>query len=157
MARPLETGAWIRRLEPRDLEAVVAIETAARPWAAKWTPGSYLPAPESDMQAWVAERDGRIAGFVLARYAGGEMELLNLAVAEPARRTGAGRALVRAALEEGEALGAAKVFLEVRESNAVALAFYASLGFSALGRRPGYYQEPPEDALILARPLPWRA
>lgn len=156
MARPLRSAAPVRRLEPRDLGAVLAIEAEAHPWAAQWTPQSYLPAPDSGMSAWVTERAGRIAGFILARYAGGEMELLNLAVTEASRRTGAGRALVAAALEEGVARGASRAFLEVRESNAGAQAFYAALGFAAAGRRPRYYQHPEEDALILALPLPGR-
>ncbi len=138
------------------MEAVLAIEAEAHPWAAQWTPESYLPAPDSEMRAWVTERAGRVAGFVLARYAGGEMEVLNLAVADASRRTGAGSALVAAALEEGEACGASRVFLEVRESNTGAQAFYAALGFAAAGRRPRYYQHPEEDALILSIPLPRR-
>ena len=154
MARPMMGSASVRRLEPRDLDAVLAIEAEAHPWAAQWTPDSYLPAANSAMRAWVTERAGRIAGFVLARYAGDEMEILNLAVAEAWRRTGAGRALVAAALDPDEAQGASRVFLEVRESNANARAFYAALGFTPSGRRPRYYQHPEEDALILALPLP---
>jgi len=150
------SGATIRRLEARDLAAVLAIESSAIPWAARWTPDSYLAAPESEMCAWVAEHAGSIAGFVLARCAGGEMELLNLAVDGTARRTGVGRALVRAALAEGEARGAAQAFLEVRESNAVAREFYAVLGFVPVGRRTAYYQSPVEDALMLSLPLPRR-
>ena len=148
------SGVTVRPLEPRDLEAVVAIESAALPWAAHWTPESYFSASDSGMQAWVAEQGGRVAGFVLARYLGAEMEILNLAVAEPARRVGVGRGLVNAALAEGETRGASSAFLEVRESNAAALTFYAALGFNAAGRRPHYYQNPVEDALVLALPLP---
>jgi len=148
------SGATIRRLEPRDLAAVLAIESAALPWVARWTPDSYVPSPQSEMCAWVAELGGLVAGFVLARYAGNEMELLNLAVAEAARRTGTGRALVGVALSEGEGRGATEAFLEVRGSNSGALAFYAALGFIIVGRRTSYYQAPAEDALILSLPLP---
>ncbi|HXZ20677.1 MAG TPA: ribosomal protein S18-alanine N-acetyltransferase [Candidatus Acidoferrales bacterium] len=150
------SGATVRRLEPPDLAAVLEIESAALPWGAQWTPDSYLPFSQPEMCAWVAERTGQVAGFVLARYAGPEMEVLNLAVAEAARRTGVGRALVRAALAEGETRGATQVFLEVRESNSGALSFYAALGFSMLSRRKGYYQTPDEDALVLSLPLPRR-
>ena len=156
MARPQIGGITIRRLEQRDLPAVMAIESAALPWAAHWTPESYLPGQSSDMCAWVAEQAERVAGFVLARYLGGDMELLNLAVAAEARHAGAGRALVRAALEEGASRGASQAYLEVRESNAAALEFYAALGFSTVGRRTRYYPEPAEDALILSVPLPRR-
>ncbi|HKO03502.1 MAG TPA: ribosomal protein S18-alanine N-acetyltransferase [Candidatus Acidoferrales bacterium] len=144
----------IRRMEERDLDSVEAIETAARPWAAHWTREAYFAPADMAMCAWVADHAGEIAGFVLARYAGGEMEILNLAVARDARRKGTGRALVRAAINQGAARGAARAFLEVRESNAAALAFYASLGFAPAGRRSGYYRDPVEDALLLTVPLP---
>jgi len=144
----------IRRMEERDLDFALAIQDEAHPWAAHWTPEAYLAPPDSPMCAWVAERAGEIAGFALARFAGGEMEILNLAVAQAARRQGTGRALVRAAINEGAARGAARAFLEVRESNATALAFYASLGFAPAGRRPEYYRNPVEDALVLSVPLP---
>src|SRR5208282_1885664 len=92
----LRARVLIRRMEERDLDSVEAIETAARPWAAHWTREAYFAPADMAMCAWVAERAGKIAGFVLARYAGGEMEILNLAVAQAARRKGTGRALVRA-------------------------------------------------------------
>lgn len=147
----------IRRMEERDLDFVLAIQDEAHPWAAHWTPEAYLSPHDSGMCAWVAERAGEIAGFALARFAGGEMEILNLAVAQASRRLGMGRALIRATLDEGAArsrgFGTARAFLEVRESNASALAFYVSLGFAPAGRRPGYYRNPEEDALILTVPL----
>jgi ribosomal-protein-alanine acetyltransferase len=144
----------IRRLEERDLDSVEAIEAASRPSAAHWPRETYLAPADSPMCAWVAEEAGEIAGFALARYAGGEMEILNLAVAHSARRQGTARALIQAALNEGAARGAARAFLEVRESNAAALAFYAALGFTPAGRRPKYYRDPVEDALLLSVPLP---
>jgi len=155
--RPLTPRIAVRRLEPRDLDAVAAIEAASRPWVAHWTPDAYLSSADKGMCAWVAENGGRVAGFILARYAGGEMEILNLAVARHARRLGTGRALVRAATGEGATRGAAQAFLEVRESNAAGLAFYASLGFAQAGRRPNYYSDPAEAALILTVPLPGRS
>jgi len=141
-------------MEERDLDFVLAIQDEAHPWAAHWTPEAYLAPADLGMCAWVAERAGEIAGFALARFAAGEMEILNLAVAQASRRLGMGRALIQATLEEGAARGAARAFLEVRESNASALAFYVSLGFAPAGRRPGYYRNPEEDALILTVPLP---
>jgi len=157
MARPLTADARVRPVEPGDLQAVLEIEAEAHPWAAQWTPDSYLQPPGSGMSAWVVERAGRVAGFILVRHTPGEMELLNLAVAESSRRSGAGAALVAAALASGIAQGAGQAFLEVRESNAGARAFYSALGFSVVGRRPRYYQHPEEDALLLSIPLPQSA
>lgn len=87
------------------------------------------------------------AGFVLARVAADEAEIIMLAVRPGLRRAGHGRALLLAAMQEAGAQGAAKLFLEVAEDNAAARALYASLGFQALGRRARYYGV--VDALVL--------
>lgn len=80
-------------------------------------------------------------GFVLARAAGGEAEILTLAVRPLARRRGLGRALVAAALAQARDAGAAALFLEVGVENPAALALYAGLGFVQVGRRKGYYRD----------------
>jgi ribosomal-protein-alanine N-acetyltransferase len=90
-------------------------------------------------------------GFVLARAAGGEAEILTLAVAPHARGQGLGRALLHAALENSKAQGAQAVFLEVGADNPQALALYAGLGFAKVGMRKGYYAN--GDALVLRLPL----
>jgi len=86
-------------------------------------------------------------GFVLARVAGGEAEILTLAVAPPARGQGLGRRLLLAAIAHARALGADTMFLEVGADNPAALALYARLGFAKVGDRKGYYQG--RDALVL--------
>jgi [ribosomal protein S18]-alanine N-acetyltransferase len=144
----------IRRAEPQDLSGIAALEEAALPWATHWTPESYLCPPGGERWAYVAEGEHALAGFVLARWVGAEMEILNLAVGPTERRRGAGRALVARAIEEGAGRSAAQVFLEVRESNQAARQFYSRLGFAVCGRRPGYYQAPEEAAVLMARALP---
>ena len=91
-------------------------------------------------------------GFILARVAGGEAEILTLAVLPAARGRGLGRALLRAAARHAQALGAASLFLEVGTDNPAALALYAGQGFGPVGRRKGYYDG--RDALILRVELP---
>jgi [ribosomal protein S18]-alanine N-acetyltransferase len=85
-------------------------------------------------------------GFALVRGAADEIEVLLVVVAPPARRRGIGRALLRAALARAPAARVAH--LEVRASNAAAIALYEALGFVAVGRRPRYY-EGGEDALSM--------
>lgn len=92
-------------------------------------------------------------GFILARVAADEAEILTLAVAPAARRRGLGRALVGAALAGAAARGAASLFLEVAETNVPALALYAQCGFGAVGRRRGYYGGS-VDALVLRAAIP---
>ena len=87
-------------------------------------------------------------GFLLARIAADEAELLTVAVAPAARRQGVARALVGWACAQARALGAAAMFLEVAEANHPARALYAALGFAPAGRRPHYYGEG-RDALLL--------
>ena len=96
-------------------------------------------------------------GFLLARAAGGEAEILTLAVAPSARHQGTGRQLVEAAADHAVRLGAQNLFLEVGAANRAARALYDRLGFAEVGQRRGYYsqgREKPEDALVLRSKLP---
>jgi ribosomal-protein-alanine N-acetyltransferase len=97
------------------------------------------------------------AGFILARAAGGEAEILTLAVTPEARRQGLATTLVFAAASHAHLLGAQSFFLEVAVGNDAARALYARLGFVEAGRRKGYYAitgRKPGDALVLRSNLP---
>jgi ribosomal-protein-alanine N-acetyltransferase len=102
--------------------------------------------------ASVAVRDDEVLGYSIAWQIADEAELANLAVAPAARGAGIGRALLDDLLQAIETRGGATVYLEVRESNEAAKALYRSRGFEEVGRRKGYYNRPPEDAVILRRP-----
>ena len=131
-----------------DADAVVEIQMAS-PEIAQWTAHDYVTFPAAGMTAWVAEVEGVIAGFLVARRIAGELEILNLAVRPDARRRGIGHALIQFAFAWGKQLEAKKAYLEVRASNLVALEFYKSHQFQETGRRPLYYSNPVEDALVL--------
>jgi len=97
------------------------------------------------------------AGFVLARVAADECEILSLGVRRTSRRGGLGRELLRAALSVATASKARAVYLEVAEDNAAARHLYEIEGFSVAGRRRGYYRRagsPEVAALVLSRALP---
>lgn len=91
-------------------------------------------------------------GFLLGRVAGGEAELLTLAVAPAARRAGQGRALVEGFLAHCIAQGVAAAFLEVASDNLPALGLYRRTGWETVGRRPGYYA-PGIDAVVMRHGL----
>ncbi|HWA69931.1 MAG TPA: GNAT family N-acetyltransferase [Rhizomicrobium sp.] len=91
-------------------------------------------------------------GFVLARSAGREAEILTLAVRPAARGKGLGRTLLQAAIKKACETGAATMFLEVGVDNPAALALYVRLGFAKVGDRKAYYNG--KDALVLRLPLP---
>jgi ribosomal-protein-alanine N-acetyltransferase len=93
-----------------------------------------------------------VDGFILVRAAGGEAEILTLAVSPPARGRGLGRSLVTKAAAHAVTLGAESLFLEVADGNRPALALYAGLGFLQVGRRTGYYRG--RDAAVMKVPLP---
>ena len=81
-------------------------------------------------------------GFVLARVAAEDGEIIAIGVLPDARRGGVGRRLVAAAQDSAGRLGATALFLEVAEDNEAAKILYKTCGFSPVGRRPGYYIRP---------------
>ena len=93
-------------------------------------------------------------GFILARAAGGEAEILTLAVSPKNRRQGIGRALVRKAASHAQGLGAATLFLEVAKDNEAAQKLYSGLGFKPVGQRQAYYGGKDAEILKIALPLP---
>ena len=101
---------------------------------------------------WVAREDGGLppVGFLLAWLLGGDLEILTVAVAQARRRAGIGAALVEATTAEARARRCERVLLEVRASNAAALALYRSAGFTEDGLRRGYYSDPTEDAVLMS-------
>ena len=77
-----------------------------------------------------------------------------LVVVEGDRRRGLGSRLLSEFLDCVRARGATEVYLEVRESNLAARKLYEKWGFVEAGRRKAYYQDPPEDALLLRFSFP---
>ena len=140
----------VRVATEADLGGIVAIEQEA--FSDPWSLESFRSL--LSQLALVAGDGDEVAGYIIAHWAGEESEILNLAVLPEQRRRGIARRLVEEAVERLVADGARMVFLEVRESNEGARAFYEGLGFRHVGRRPRYYNRPREDALVLARELP---
>lgn len=144
-----------RPLETTDLAYVAALEHQIH--AAPWTLGNFRDALAAGYCAMVGEREGRIVAFGVLMLAPGEAQVLNLSVVPDARRAGLGRTLLDRLVDVAARAGAEQCFLEVRESNAPALALYAAEGFEAVARREDYYPAtattPREDALVLRRDL----
>jgi ribosomal-protein-alanine N-acetyltransferase len=89
----------------------------------------------------------------MGREAVDEAEVFTFAVAPKYRRKGHGAALISAAIEGMRLRGVKRVFLEVRESNLGAIAFYEAFGFSKIGYRKNYYRFPDEAAISMGRGL----
>lgn len=141
----------IRTLRSEDAGAVAEILRQS-PQAVFWPEASV-----QDVLEWkgslgmVIETAGRVVGFLIGRQTIEEAEVLNLAVAPGSRRKGSGSALLQAAVEEFQARGVNRVYLEVRESNRPGIAFYEKHGFLRAGRREGYYRDPIETAVIMQK------
>lgn len=143
----MDARCRIRAASSADLAAVAGIEAAVFP--DPWSIAAFR-AHLADCFL-VAESDGGMVGYLVARVVGPEAEILNVAVAPTERRRGAARRLVSHVLARFDAAGVTSTFLEVRASNGAALALYAAAGFREVGRRRGYYRMPREDALVLLR------
>jgi ribosomal-protein-alanine N-acetyltransferase len=154
------SGLFVEAARAHDLPVLLEIERASfsHPWTRRNFESELAVSGQGvffvvrDGLAPSEERQG-IRGYCAVRVAAGEMHLLNLTVAEEARRRGLGGFLLDLSLSLAGGRGAREAFLEVREGNAAARALYASRGFSEGGRRRGYYRRPEEDALLLRRPL----
>ena len=142
----------IRAAVPRDIPQIMTLAGQSDP-AAHWSAREYeaLFAPDRPERiALVAERlpEG-IAAFVMARCVVEEWEIENVVVGREFRRQGIALSMMEELLREARQRGIAAILLEVRESNAAARALYKKIGFNEAGRRPRYYTQPEEDALLL--------
>ena len=137
-----------------DLAAVSALEAESHP--APWTAGNFRDALAAGYSTVVGEAAGALVAYGVLMMGPGEAQILNLTVARVARRRGLARALLRRFLDDAVRLGAEQCFLEVRLSNAAAIALYRAEGFVPVARRAGYYPAADgagarEDALVLRR------
>ena len=123
-----------------DLEPIREIQDAA-PGAAHWPPEDYF-----QHHVLVAVSGEQLSGFAVWMDAGpDEAEVLSIAVSPQLRLRGIASLLLRAVLDAAPAT----VFLEVRENNAPARALYRKFGFAEVGIRKGYYENPPEWAVVM--------
>lgn len=139
----------IRPFEPDDVGQVATIEqTVARdPWS-KELFASEFDVPAASRLWLVAVTDDCIVGYGGLMFAADDAHVMNVGVAPSAQRRGIARRLLAELLQQAVDGGSVNATLEVRSSNAPALALYERFGFSDAGTRPGYYQDG-EDARIM--------
>lgn len=148
-------AAWRARAMLRaDLPAVMRIERASYDFP--WSEGVFRDCLRVGYSCWVAlDQTESVAGYGLMSTAVDEAHVLNLCVGPDHRRGGVGRFLLNHLIDEARDAGMARLLLEVRPSNAPAVALYREQGFTQVGRRKRYYpaSKGREDALLLARHL----
>jgi ribosomal-protein-alanine N-acetyltransferase len=148
--QPAPTPFTVRRYQTGDSEAVSEI-CRHSPEAAQWPKETYDQAHSSAQILLIAELNGQICGFLVARIAGDEAEILNAAVDRSYRRNRIGTALLEAAVTAAHAQNVRNIYLEVRESNSAAISFYGRHGFEKTGERRGYYSSPTENAVVMKK------
>ena len=117
-----------------------------------WSENSVASELKNPLSLWlVAEADDRVAAYVGSQTVLGETDMMNIAVHPDFRRQGIAEKLVLALVQRLKEKESHCLTLEVRASNAPAIALYAKLGFAEVGRRKNYYRNPREDALILRK------
>jgi [ribosomal protein S18]-alanine N-acetyltransferase len=150
-----------RRMALEDLARVMEIEKDgfAHPWSADllrremmhdWS--TILLATEPRCRGAGVAREA-ILGFIVFWLVHDELHVLNIATAQEERRRGVGRALMDEAAARARRGGAVLATLEVRRSNASAIALYRTLGYRQVGVRPNYYADEGEDAIVMVLDL----
>jgi ribosomal-protein-alanine N-acetyltransferase len=147
----------ISRMSEHDLLEVVEIEEQSG--LSRWGWAAYyaeLQAGNRNLLLVAAPEKSpiiehrRLAGYIIARETAGELHINNVAVREQYRRRGIGFALLGRVVDEARRLGVKTAFLEVRSGNVGAQSLYERYGFKAIARRPNYYSDPREDAVVMS-------
>ena len=142
----------IREMKLEDVPAIAELEKVC--FSDPWSENSIASELNNRLSYWlVAEYSGTIAGYIGSQTVLDWTDIMNVAVAPEYRRQGVGEALLNGLTDHLYRTGTKVFSLEVRVSNAPAIALYEKLGFTQAGRRPKYYHHPREDALILRKEL----
>ena len=141
----------IRRMTHDDLEQVIAIDQVS--FSLPWPKRSFQYELDENFvsRCWVADVDGHIAAMMVGWMMMDELHIATLATHPDYRGRGIGKKiLIHALCWARDKEGLLRAFLEVRESNVVALQMYRSLGFVEDGRRKEYYKDNNEDAILMS-------
>jgi len=139
----------IQPFQAEDLAAVVRIEQGCYPFP--WSAEHFLQEVANPFATLDLLRIGNdLAGYHCYWLIAGEMQILNLATAPGFRNRGVAAGLLQHAFSTGLVKALETAWLEVRRSNAPAIALYRRFGFQEAGVRHGYYQDG-EDAMLMRR------
>lgn len=146
--RPAE--ATTRPMRELDLSRVLTIERGA--YQFPWSEGIFRDCLQVGYCCWVLEHEPTVNAFGIMQVAAGEAHVLNLCVAREVHGHGIGRVMLQCLMRVAREHAAESMLLEVRPSNAPALALYRSEGFRTVGTRRAYYPSHSgrEDAFVLS-------
>ncbi len=140
----------LEQMQSGHLEALAELEKIcfSQPWSYKSLEEELT---NKTAHFFVATVDGEVAGYIGVYIVCESCFVTNVAVFPQFRRQGVATALIKMAALTADAMGTDFISLEVRQSNAPAIALYRSLGFEEMGLRKNYYRNPTEDALIMTK------
>ena len=142
----------IREMKLSDVPAIAELEKVC--FSDPWSENSIAGELDNRLSYWlVAEVAGTVVGYVGSQTVLDAADMMNIAVSPDYRRQGIGEALINALISHLQQNRVIALLLEVRVSNTQAITLYEKLGFQQVGRRPKYYHNPREDALILRKEL----
>ena len=143
----------IARMEEQHIEAVADLEAMcfSTPWTEENLRSSLANKTDYFFVALDEEED--VIGYIGVSVVADSCFINNIAVYPACRRQGVGTALLKIAIMTADVNSTEFISLEVRESNAAAIALYEALGFEEMGRRKNFYRRTQEDALIMTKLL----
>jgi [ribosomal protein S18]-alanine N-acetyltransferase len=145
-----------RAIENSDIAELIRLgeETGL----SQWTANCYLEELKNiaSIMLRLIDDENRLIGFVVGRLVpstitdrANDAEIYNIAIRTRSQRKGRGDVIFNAFLDVCYAVKVSQVWLEVRESNEKAIGFYLNKGFAVVQKRPGFYSDPPENALVM--------
>ena len=142
-------NAVLRKMTVEDIPAVVALDQMS--FSLPWPERSFRfeLTDNSASRCWVAEKDERVVGMLVAWLFVDEAHIATIATHPEYRRQGVGQKLLAYMLQSAMREGAQSSFLEVRESNLAAQEMYRKFGYEEVGRRKRYYKDNDEDAILM--------
>ncbi len=143
----------VRQMMRQDIEQLVQMEKLC--FSDPWSISAFEYELNNPLSLWlVCVEEEQVLGYIGSQRVLPEADIMNVAVLPEYRKRGIAKALILKLLDCLHQKGVCQLSLEVRASNFAAISLYEKLGFCQVGRRPGYYRHPKEDALILRKELP---
>lgn len=139
----------VERMTAEHIPQIAQLEKEC--FSQPWSENSLSEELKNENSHFLAAVSDEVTGYIGVQEICGEAYITNVAVFEKYRKSGIGRALIRAACEGAESRSCEFITLEVRESNAPAIALYESEGFEKAGIRKNFYSSPVENGVIYTK------
>ncbi|MGD2125169.1 MAG: ribosomal protein S18-alanine N-acetyltransferase [Desulfobacteraceae bacterium] len=131
------------------LDGIAEIENLSFP--SPWSPNAFIQEIRNPFsRLWALLVDKALVGYICFWMLESEIQLINIAIHPKARGRGFGGRLLTKMIESDVSKDMHSIWLEVRVSNLTAQKLYESLGFEEVGRRPRYYKDTNEDAIVMS-------